>query len=417
MTVNLDWLVRVDVTINNGVVQAPSFNNCMIMGVFPIASIPDGTTGFATNWLGNRYFGYTNATDISTDFTKLYDAAVTATQFAQAFKYQILIKAAQEFFAQTPTPAILYVSCIDNTTTVNYVTQFGLITTAFNNFYAFYIADQVTSTQLTTSTTGIYAGIDSLTSNKNSKICFVDNADIGSSSGSFLYDSTNLGIGSLRAMLYVHSDNPQLAVPSAVVSAPKVCLAAATMSKYFTNLFTAKVGLKAVGNLTLSSTSADSVINQTTLGEVGKTGGILGVNGNCYPTFGNLGSGYVEYGLMAGATFSNLFYLDQIVGEDYLKLNVQADLATFILAKADEGGLDYDDSGIQLLVNAFKDSLTKNGVNKKIIQQFSNSNIVYSIYKNVSLADKTNRIYKDLAANLIFLTRIQRLQLSLSLSL
>lgn len=411
MTVSLDWLAQVNVVINTTVFQAPSFNNCMIMGVFPIADAP-------STWSGARYHAYSNAAAVSTDFTPLYNAAISANAFAQAFKYQILIKAAQEFFSQEPTPELLYISCIDNTTTVNYVAEFTNITNAFNNFYAFYIADQVTATQLTTSTTGIYAAIASLTSAKNYKICFVDTSDLNITSGHFLYDATVGGIGSQRAMLFAHTLNPQTAVPSGAVSAPAVTLAAESMGAFFTNLFSAGIGLKPISGQGLQETASDTVITNSTLGDLGPNSrsGLLSVNANIYPAFGNSASGYVQYGFMASSTNSELLYLDQVIGADYIKLNVQADLATYILSQQPTGGVPYNDAGIQSLVNVFKKTL-QNAVNQNVIQQFSNSNISFVPYAQVSNTDKTNRIYQGLSANLTYLSRIQRVAVNVALSL
>ena len=175
MSVSLDWLAQINVVINTTAVQVPTFNNCMIMGVFPTANRPTGSGGYKTNWGTNIWHAYTNSADIVTDFTVNYNAAITASSWAQAFKYQILMKQAVEFFAQVPSPQILYVSCLDNTSTINYTTQFGLITAAQNNFYAFTIADQITASQLTTALTGIYDGLSSLTSAKNLKVLFNTN--------------------------------------------------------------------------------------------------------------------------------------------------------------------------------------------------------------------------------------------------
>lgn len=415
MAVSLDWLAQINVTINTSVVQAPTFNNCMIMGVFPTASRPNGAGGFATNWGTNPYYAYSSLTQLTTDFRKLEAAAVAASNFTQAFKYQILIKAATQFFQQTPAPVLLYVSCIDNTTTVDYTVQFNKIIAATNDFYACYIADQVTATQLNT---GINPAIASLITDQNYKLFFVDTADLAITSGHFLYDATNDGIGSQRAMLFAHTLNPQTAVPTVHLDDPSVTLGAACMGAFFTNLFSSGIGLKALAGQTLQNVPSDSAITRSSLGEINGNGrtGLMSVNANVYPSFGTGGQGYMQYGFMASATNSNLRYLDQIIGADYIKLNVQADLASYILSKQPTGGVPFSDVGIQALANTFKKTL-QTAVTQNIIQQFSNSDVGVVPYSQVLPADKTNRIYQGLSASLVYLGRIQRVAVSITLGL
>lgn len=416
MSVTLDWLTQIDVVINTTAIQVPTFNNCMIMAVFPTADRPDGSVGYATNWGTSIFHEYSNSADIVKDFTVNYNAAITATQFAQAFKYQILMKQALEFFAQVPTPQNLYVSCLDNTTTIDYTAQFSLITAAQNNFYAFTIADQITATQLTTPITGIYDALSSLTSAKNLKIMFVDTSNMAITSGNFLFDATIGGIGNQRAMLCAHSKNPQTAVPGLLVTGPQVTLGAAFMGAFFTNLFSAGIGLKAMSGQVLQSTLSDPVVTNSTIGIPGQGDGLLGVNANIYPSFGTSAQGYMQYGFTASTTTSQINYLDEIIGADYIKLNVQADLTTYLLSQQPTGGVPYTDVGIQNLVSVFKNTL-QGAVTQNIIQQFTNSNITAVNYANTPLIDKTNRIYKGLSANLTYLQRIQRLQVGITLGL
>jgi hypothetical protein len=412
MTVSLDWLARINVTINTTVFQAPTFQNCMIMGVFPTADRPDGTGDYVTNWGTNLYYTYSNYTDIATDFTVNYDAAIAATQWAQAFKYQILIQQAFEFFSQEPTPQNLIVACIDNTAggSINYVTAFNNIITQNNDFYAFTIADQITATQINTATTGISAALAGLTSNKNLKVCFLDTADMNTGSGSFLFTVTDGGIGNPRMMLFAHTSNPQTAVPSAAVSAPIVCLGAANMGAYFTNLFTSTVGLKTISGQTLKQTASDSIIDDA------KLNSLIAVNGNVYPRLGISTVGYMQYGYMASSSSTALLYLDQVVGADWIKLNVQADLVSYLLSQQPTGGVPYSDVGIQNLNTVFKSTLQR-AVGFGIIQPFSNANVTAVPYALVSNDDKTDRIYRGLAANLTYLSRIQRLEVGITLGL
>jgi len=415
MSVSLDWLTEVDVTISTTVVQVPSFNNAMIMGVFPSASKP-------VSWGSAIYKLYTSSATVASDFAAALAAAILATQWAQVFKYQILIKAASDFFAQTPTPTSLYIGMIDNTATVNYVTQINLICAAFNNFYSFYIADQITTAQVlgtspTPSGGGIYAAVNGLASSNNLKVCFLDTSDLDIVATNFLYDVTALGIGAQRVMLFAHTDNPQSAVPSAAVAAPTICLGAATMGAFFTNLFTSTVGLKSVSGQTLSgSLPSDSAVTSSTIGTPGAGDGLLGVNANVFPSFGTSATGYIQYGFMASSTTSALLYLDQVVGADYIKLNVQADLVTYLLGQQSVGGVPYSDVGIQNLVSVFKKTL-QGAVTQNIIQQFANTNVTAVSYANTPSADKTNRIYQGLAASLTYLGRIQRLKVGITLGL
>jgi len=212
--------------------------------------------------------------------------------------------------------------------------------------------------------------------------------------------------------------NPQAATPSAAVSAPSVVLGAACMGAYFTNLFTSGIGLKTISGQTLVSTAADTVITRSTLGKIDSPrDGLMSVNANVYPAFGtSASSGYMQYGFMASATNTQLIYLDQIVGADYIKLNVQADFASYILSQQPTGGVPYSDVGIQSLVSVFKKTL-QGAVTQNIIQQFNNSNISYVNYAQVSNTDKTNRIYQDLSASLTYLGRIQRVAVGITLSL
>lgn len=419
MTVSLDWLAQIDVTINTTVFQAPTFKNCMVMGVFPTADRPDGAGGYKTNWGTNLYHSYSNFADINQDFTVNYTAAITATQWAQAFKYQILIAAARKFFAQQPTPTTLIVGCIDNTSIVNYTTAITNITNQYNSFYTFYIADQVTATQVTQSN-GIYDALNSLVASQNLKVCFIDTSDLNIGTGHFLYDATHDvsggRIGNQRVMFFAHTLNAQTAVPiAALPEEPSVALSAAFMGAFYTNLFTGTVGLKSMSGQTLLSTAADVVIDKSALGTPEGFDGLIGACANVYPALGG-DTGFMQYGLMTASTSTSLIYLDQVIGADYIKLNVQSDLASYILSQQPLGGVPYSDVGIQNLVTTFKNTLQR-AVNQNVILPFSNADIVFKNYADVLPADKTNRIYRDLSANLTYLSRIQRVIVGITLGL
>ena len=77
MSVSLDWLTEVDVTISTTVVQVPSFNNAMIMGVFPSASKP-------SSWGSAIYKLYTSSAAVASDFAAALAAAISGTPGIQA---------------------------------------------------------------------------------------------------------------------------------------------------------------------------------------------------------------------------------------------------------------------------------------------------------------------------------------------
>lgn len=407
MSVDLSWLANINVSISTTALSAPSFNNCMIAAVFPVASKPSG-------WGSALAYNYTSLAAITADFQGLYDAAVTASQFVQAYKYAILLKAAFKFFSQTPTPTSLVVSCIDNTSTINYVTALQNIVNSNNNWFAFYIADQTTASQLTASN-GIYDAVVSQVTQNNPKICFLDSNDLNITSGHFFYDATNGGIGSSNVCLFGHTNNP---VSTTVTTAASVVetLAASNLGEYFTNLFTGNVGVKTLALAQLAQTAADTAITKSALGSVGPSGsGLLNVNANVYPSIG--GSGLMQYGLMSSSVPNTLVYLDQVVGATYIQLTVQTDLANYLIQKrAISQSVPYNDSGIQQLALVFKNSLQK-AVNFGVIQQFSNSDITTVPYSQVSDADKSAKIYTGLSASLLFLGQIQRVQVGINISL
>jgi hypothetical protein len=399
MYVSLDWLAKINVIINTTVIQTPSFNNCLIIGLFPSGSIP-------ASWGGKIYHGYSNLADILADFSALITGTTT-----QDTRYQYIINGATEFFSQQPTQTNLFIAQIDPAT-ANYITAINTITAAFNNFYAFYIADALTATQMTQSN-GVYAAMTSLTSANNLKILFVDTNDLGISSGDFLYDVTHNNVGNPRVLLCAHTLNLS---PSAGATTQPVSLACAAMGAYFSNLFTNGIGLKSLSGQQLSSTIIDTAISTTSLGVPGDGSGILGVNGNVYPGYGSVSIGLMQYGFMAASNPSSLLYLDQIVGADYIKINVQADLVTYLISKQPTGGVPYSDVGIQNLLQVFRKTL-EGAVNQNIIQQFSNSDVLAVSYANTPLADKGNRIYQGLSANLTYLSRIQRLAVTTNIGL
>lgn len=400
MTVSLDWLTQINVNSNTTVTQVPNFNTCMCIGLFPSGSTP-------ASWNSLLYHNYTSYAAIVADFQALITGTTT-----QDNRYQWILNFASEFFAQTPTPTNLYLGRIDPATT-NYVTAITAITAQFSNFYAFYIADQLTAAEMTQAN-GVYATLTALATGDTPtlKVLFVDTADLNITSGHFLYDATHGGVGNARALLCAHSSN---FVPVAGGLQSPTSLAGAAMGAFFTTLFTGGIGLKAIAWQQLNSISVDTAITGSTIGTPGGSG-ILGVNGNIYPSFGTAALGLFQYGLMSSSSSSTLTYLDQVIGSDYIKLNVQADLVSYIASQQSTGGVPFSDVGIQSLVTVFKNTLQR-AVTQNIIQQFTNSNISFVTYANVPLADKTNRIYQGLSASLNYLGRIQRLVINVTLSL
>ena len=401
MSIPLDYLVAVNVNINITAVSIQSFQNCLMFGVFPSASKP-------VSWGTNNYYPYGSYAEVSADFA----SKITGTTL-QDNRYKWLLNAAQQFFQQSPTPAVLYISRLDVGSTT-YAAQLNALTDVFNNFYCFYVADKVVATDLTTADTGWYAALAAQESKSNLKIAFFDTDDLDITSGNFLYDVTNGGIGSKRAMLFAHSQN---FTPVAGGTTTAVSLAAAVMGSYFSNLFVGSVGLKQVAWTQLAGTPIDTAVTKSNIGTAGAQlpNGLLGVNANVYPGFGNSNLALVQYGFMSASTPSSLYYLDDVVGADYIKVTVQADLVNFIVSRMPTG-VPYNDAGIQSLVNVFKKSL-QNGVTQNIIQQFTNSNISYYNYSQVTDTDKAQRKYPYLSASLQYLGRIQMLTVQVNLGL
>jgi hypothetical protein len=393
-SVNLSWLSQVNVLVNTTVNQAPSFNGCMVIGVFPPASKPAA-------WGTNLTYSYSSYAQISADFS----SKITGTAL-QDNRYQWLLNAASVFFAQLPTPTNLVVSCLDPTLT-NYVTALQSIFNSNNIPYAFYVADAITATQVTQAN-GWAAALVSQRSLVNPKKMFMDVADSGT-----IAATIQTAGGSNDLYIFNHAQN---LTPIAGSTSQPVSLAAACMGAYFTNLFTSSVGLKSISGMQLQGIPGDSTITTSAMGIPGTTVGLIPTNNNVYPLFGNAGLALVQYGYASSSKAATQVYIDQIVGADYIQLTVQADLANVLVNQQPLGGLPYDDSGIQVLVAAFKGSLNKAVLNK-VILPFKNSDIIYLNKSQVPVQDIANKIYQSLSANLTYLSRIQRLAVNCNISI
>lgn len=502
MTVSNSWLVNVQVSINTTVIQAPSFNQCLLIGVMPFGSV-NGVQFPPSSWGTNTYQTYSSLTGFLTDFTPLLVAAkavmFTTGNELLVNRIQWLIDAVTAFFAQTPTPTILYVGAIlsDYISIPNYPAIFANFAAVQNGFYGCTICDLILantfSTCVVSITTNAATTIPILTtvtpqtatqpytllqefdapaagtylvtfystdgatvippatftaiSPTNSAVTAVTNvaASINGIPG-FLTSGTGLttamlalrtsgnqkklfqdtlsnsiaesvqsGGGSQDIAIFYHLYNLQSWRDPLTAS-----LSAACLSEYFTDLFNIGVGMKPLSSMQLKGTVTDPTITTANIGTPGQPGGpnnLIGWDNNVYAAFGNTSTiGLVQYGYMSNSIASAQVYLDQVVGADFLQFTAQTDLVTFILNQQPIGGILYNDFGIQQILSVFKNSVQK-AVNQNILQPFDNSDFVYSTYAQVSPTDITNRIYKDLYFNGEFLSRIQMIQLNVTLSL
>lgn len=194
-------------------------------------------------------------------------------------------------------------------------------------------------------------------------------------------------------------------------------LSGAALGRYFVDLFDYGVGLKTYALMQLKGLPNDPTVTTANIGDVTQPGGVdnlIGWNNNVYA---GMSIPTMQYGTMTSSTSNKLIYLDQIVGADYLRATVQAALVDLLLEYQTKGGIPYyDNVGIQLIVNRLKSSLNK-GVDQKIIQPFSDADIVYATYEQVPAADKAARLYQQLVANLTLLSRIQKIKLTVTLAL
>ncbi len=134
MTIPNSWLVSVNVSINTNVTALPAFNKCSFIGVMPVPSA----------WMGAGYGSYSSLSAFLVDFTTLLAVAVTDLDVLQANRYTWLIEDVTAFFAQSPTPAQIYIFALaPQTPSTSYTTAFNAYTASQNNWYGFSIADLI----------------------------------------------------------------------------------------------------------------------------------------------------------------------------------------------------------------------------------------------------------------------------------
>jgi hypothetical protein len=192
----------------------------------------------------------------------------------------------------------------------------------------------------------------------------------------------------------------------------------AFLAEYFTDLFKTGVGLKCLSSTQLKGQPTDPFVTTTTIGQPDTTSGfanLTGWNNNIYALFGT-SLALLQYGHATSSTPTTRIYLDQVVGADYLQVVTQADLTNLLVNSQITGSLPFNDTGIQQILSTVKGSAQKL-VDLQVIQPFQNSDFVYKTYREVSLADITNRVYQDLTFNATFLSRIHRVSLTVNLGL
>ena len=392
MTVNVSWISQINVIINTALLQAPTFNTCMIVGVFPLASAP-------TSWAGGKTKVYSDASAVIADFsTKITGVTV------QDNRYQWLINDAVSFFSQKPTPSQLIIGQMEPTATP--VDAMNNWVNSNNSFFAFTVADPITAASVSAAT-GWKVAIESQVSLGNIKFMFVDTVDTA------IATTIQTAGGSDYIALFNHSQN---FTPVAGGSTTPYSYSAGLMGAYFTTLFTSGVGLKPISGQQIMGLPGDPLVTTSNIGIPGQVSGLINVGNNVFPSFGNTGLALAQYGYTSSSKPANQRYVHEIIGAAYIQLVTQSDLFNLITSYQPQGGLPYDDTGIQLLVNTFCGSLQK-GVGQKIIQQFSLSDIFFKPLKDVSLANQANKIYNDLGANLKFLSRIQRVSVNLFINI
>lgn len=261
-----------------------------------------------------------------------------------------------------------------------------------------------------TAVKGVEAGLLALRTANNQKKMFADFLDFNQSA------TIQDGGGSKDLTCFYHSMNLQnYTTTSPTLSAQ---LSAACMGEYFVNLFVANNGLTILSSMQLSGQPKDPTITTANIGipgDAGSSTSLINWNNNVYAGFGANAVGLVQYGYQSNSTGPAPIYLDQVVGSDFVQFVVQANLVTLIINSL-PSGIPYSDVGIQQLVNNFNGSLNQ-AVAQGVIQPFNNSNISYLTYSQVPTVDVGNRIYRNLSFTGNFLSRIQRIAVSISLSL
>lgn len=501
MQVSSNWLVNVQVSLSTAVTQLPAFNNSLILGVFSNTYRP---TSFGTG----LFKSYSSSAQVSADFSPQQTAASGAGDLLQLARLSWLVDDATAFFAQSPTPSILYVAQIppEHVSVPNWATYFPTLTAATNNWYSISIADlmlpggasgygqcivSLTTSGATTipagtvvtpmtasasytllqswaipsagtymlpfystdgttavsassfnaisptisavttvtnvsaaitgipgfdtTSTGVIAGLTAMRSAGNPKTMFQDTLD------PTVAGTVQAAGGYQDLEFFYHSLNlqaPKGFVPATVVN--KAQLAASSMSEYFTDLFSTGVGLKPISSMQLTDQPTDPTVTDQTIGQPatsGSSSSFIGWNNNVYALIGSIG--LVQYGYTSDSTVNAQKYIDEKVGADYLQAVAQANISTLIINAQPTGGLPYNDSGIQQVVQALKNGC-QSAVLQNIIQPFSNSDFVYLTYAQMVAqhpAEIAARQYNELTFNGKILSRIQTIKVLVNLSL
>lgn len=272
-----------------------------------------------------------------------------------------------------------------------------------------------------TASTGVFAALTNFRSLTNQKMLFQDTNDptiAGALTGSS---------GNKDCAFFYHSGNLQ--APTGYIGSTQLSnqTGAAAMGEYFTDLFQLGVGLKPISSMQLAGQTVDPTITTSNIGDISQAGSstnLIGWNNNVYGGVGAPpGIGLVQYGTVSASNSSSnplqIVYIDQVVGATYLQFVAQANLVAYIIAQQPTGGVPYSDYGIQQILNNFKGSVQQ-AVAQNILQSPPNSAYVYYTYAQVQALDPSAigaRIYRDLTFNGEFLSRIQRISLTVNLSL
>lgn len=256
-----------------------------------------------------------------------------------------------------------------------------------------------------TGTGNVASGLVSLRTLYGPKKCFLDTDNV-----EYAGDVQTLG-GNKDLLINYYVYNCQ-----AHYAALSYSLSGACMAKYFVDLFDTGVGLKTYALMQLSGLPSDPTVTTTNIGKITQTGGtdnLIGWNNNVYA---GLGIPMMQYGTVSSSTKDEIVYLDQIVGSDHMYFAIQSALVDLLVSYQPKGGVQYINSGIQLIVSTVENVAAKEAA-LGIIQQPTGGEIVYATKQEVNAADIAARLYKDLVCNYTLLSRIQQIKITIDLSL
>jgi hypothetical protein len=137
MAISYTWFANANVTIKTTVVQAPSLNTCMLVGIFPDQTINGAMFG--------RFRSYSDSASFVKDFTPLYAAETNAPQKQ---RYSDLISAVNCFFNQEITPNTVLIGRLNVTEVESATSDSSALVTPFltlkqtaPSWYGFTIVD------------------------------------------------------------------------------------------------------------------------------------------------------------------------------------------------------------------------------------------------------------------------------------